>query len=218
MNGSDENNKGGELLISRVVDGVAQEHDWAEFRRLADQDPSLWRELAETQHNHTELTALVQAAIAVSDHVDAPVKEEMDRRFSERMRLVGTWGGWAAAAAIVLVWATGGAGGLLANRGVPEMNTSGIGPGSVAVPQTASDALQTYLDRGREEKLVVGEIPQQLLVEARPLKGGGYELLYLRQIMERRVVKELNTVAQDEFGRPAAVPYKLGATGAAGPY
>ena len=63
MNGSDENNKGGELLISRVVDGVAQEHDWAEFRRLADQDPSLWRELAETQHNHTELTALVQAVM-----------------------------------------------------------------------------------------------------------------------------------------------------------
>ena len=40
----------------------------------------------------------------------------------------------------------------------------------------------------------------------------------LRQIMERRVVRELNTVAQDEFGRPVTVPYKIGATGAAGPY
>jgi hypothetical protein len=210
-----DNKQSGEMLISRVVDGVAQEQDWTEFRHLADRDPSLWRELAETQHNHTELTALVQAAIAVADDVDAPVREEMDRRFSERMRLVGTWGGWAAAAAIVLVWATGPANFFDRNTG----NGAGIlGPGPTLAPQTASDALQAYLDKGREEKLVVGEVPSPLLVEARPLKGGGYELIYLRQIMERRVVKELSTVAQDEFGRPVAVPYKIGATGAAGPY
>jgi hypothetical protein len=206
----------GDLLISRVVDGVAQDSDWAEFRALAEHEPSLWRELAETQHEHTELSALVAAAIAVADDVDAPVKEEMDRRFSERMRLVGTWGGWAAAAAIVLVWATGG-GALGLLTGGPEVQQGNFGP-SIHYPQTASDALQSYLDRGREERRVVGEIPSQVLLEARPLKAGGYELIYLRQIMERRVVKELNTVAQDETGRPVAVPYKSGATGAAGPY
>ena len=205
-----------DVLISRVVDGLARESDWTEFRALADREPTLWRELAEMQHDHAELSGLVQAAVRTADGIEAPVKEEMDRRFSERMKLVGTWGGWAAAAAIVLVWATGPAG--LINRN-SQLQQSGFGtPIPIQQPMSATDALQTYLDKGREENLVVGEIPSQVLIEARPLKAGGYELLYLRQIMERRVVKELNTVGQSDDGRPVAVPYKVGTTGMAGPY
>src|SRR5690606_10456044 len=96
-----------EAVISRLVDGEGSPEDWRAFRAMAEREPSLWRELAECQQDHAELCAAVKAAIAVADEVEVDVRSEMAGRFSERMRLVASWGGWAAAAAVVLAWATG---------------------------------------------------------------------------------------------------------------
>jgi len=211
--GQNRNTSEVELLISRVVDGEASEADWSAFRALADTDATLWRELAEYQKDHAELALAVQAAVAVADGVEAEVGDEIHRRFSERVRLVGTWGGWAAAAAVVLVWMTG-------IRGAGEVQqpmTAGMLP-AVPVPMTAADALQTYLDKGHESGLVVQEVPTRVLLEARPTKSGGYEVVYLRQIMERKQVRELNTWGSDDVGRLVPVRLDLAPARSAGSF
>lgn len=208
-----DRNNDAEMLISRVVDGEATPADWQAFRAMAEREPSLWRDLAEYQHDHAELSAAVQAAIAMADDVEAPVGVEMHRRFAERTRLVGSFGGWAAAAAIVLVWAVGMRGGGYGSSPLNVPNNASLGPNlthnTAAAPMTAADAYQTYLDKGQESGLVVGEVPTRVLIEARPSKSGGYEVYYLRQIMERKLVKELNTWGSDDLGRPVPVRFKV---------
>lgn len=188
-------------VISRLVDGEGSPADWQAFRTLAEEDPTLWRELAEFQQDHAELAAYVNRAVAVADTVEADVQSEMHRRFAERLRIVATWGGWAAAAAVVLAWTT-------AMHGPTQPMSSPVNTGSLfpAVPQTASDAFNDYIEKGRQSGLVIGEVPNRVLVEARPMKAGGYEVLYLHQVLERRTVRELSTLATDEFGTPVPIP------------
>ena len=52
-------------------------------------------------------------------------------------------------------------------------------------------------------------MPERVLIETRPSETGrGYELLYLRQILERTVVPDLyKFYGQDEMGRPTLVRY-----------
>jgi anti-sigma factor RsiW len=212
-----ENKSDSDLLISRVVDGEASQADWNAFRAMAEREPSLWRDLAECQRDHVDLSACVHAAIRVADGVEAPVQEELGRRLSERTRVLATWGGWAAAAAVALVWATG-----MNLRPAPSvMNTGSLVDLSKVQPEsvinqfveqgrlTPQDLYREYLDRGQERGTVVAEVPDRVLVTARPMKaGGGYEVIYIRQIMERARVKELSKVGYDEFGNPIPVHYE----------
>jgi hypothetical protein len=73
-------------------------------------------------------------------------------------------------------------------------------------PQTASEAFNEYLAKGKQTGLVVGEVPARVLIEARPMKSGGYEVTYLRQVLERRRVRELSPLATDEFGNMVPLP------------
>lgn len=198
-------------LISRVVDGEATGAEWQSFCRLADVDPVLWRELAETQHQQSELSAHVMRALEIADHVEVPVQEEMVYRFHERVRaavVVGGWAGWAAAAAVALVaWGVGLPGISGASRIGPgnEVLTAGVPGGGWA------EALQAYLERGQKSGQVLGELPEKVLLDARTVPstgadgGGRYEVIYLRQIMERAVVNEVMGVGTDDLGRPVPV-------------
>ena len=190
-------------VISRLVDGEGAPADWQAFRSMADRDPTLWRELAEFQHDHAELSAYVNQAISVADQVEVDVSSELRRRFAERMRIVATWGGWAAAAAVAIAWTTALRSG---PQSGPQPLQGGLNPIPIAAPQTATEAFNEYLDKGKQTGLVVGEVPTRVLVEARPVKSGGYEVLYLRQVLERRTVRELSTLATDEFGNPVPIP------------
>lgn len=75
--------------------------------------------------------------------------------------------------------------------------------------QSAADAWQAYLQKGRESGEVVGEIPNKLLVDSKPaLSGNGVEVIYVRQVMERAIVPDLYEFAgRDEAGRPTLVRY-----------
>lgn len=185
-----------ELLISRVVDGEATPDDWSTFRLQADREPSLWRDLAEAQRIQTSLGEEVGAAVAQSTYVDVPMHREIERRFSDRVRMVGIWGGWLAAACVGLMWM----------QGTPKNRTgNGIGTeaGVMSLPQT----LQNYLNKGEQEGKVIGELPEKVLVRATPMTGSngtgieGYEVVYLRQILERAVVKDLYRYGEDDIGR-----------------
>jgi hypothetical protein len=185
-----------EILISRVVDGEATSRDWEDFRVLADRDPTLWRELAEYQHDHAELSAMVASAVAIADEVDAPAHIHMEQSMLQRLRIVGAWGGWAAAAAVGLTWAI--AAPLSGPREFPEQRANLI--------STPAQFLQGYLERGKEEGRVIGELPDKLLVQTRRTEdGNGYEVIYIRQIYERAFVHDLFTFGVDEAGQPVPV-------------
>jgi len=184
-----------ELLISRIVDGEATPADWSEFRLQSDREPSLWRDLAEAQRVNGELSDEVAAAVSIVNLVDVPVHTEMVRRMSDRVRMIGTWGGWLAAACVGVMWANGAAG----RNGTMQ---SGLGI------STPVEALQKYLSQGQSEGKVIGELPEKVLVQARPVTDstgtniGGYEVVYVRQILERTVVKDLYRFGADEAGQP----------------
>lgn len=185
-----------DMLISRVVDDQATDADWAQLRRLGENDAGVWRELAEAQHEHAELCRAVESAIAAADDIDAPVEAGVQRRFAQRIRVVTTWGGWAVAATLVLAWVSAPA------------DFRGAGAGILDL--TPDQAIQRYLDEGRRTGQVIEEIPQRILIETRPgVSGDGLEVIFLRQFIERTHVRTLYRPGRDEFGRRISVPIKF---------
>ena len=72
---------------------------------------------------------------------------------------------------------------------------------------TPDDYVKGYMDSGEKTGLVLGEVPRRLLIESRPLKQGeGFEVVYVRQFVERAKVSDLLKFATDEAGR--AVPVR----------
>lgn len=197
-----------ELLISRVVDAEATEQDWERFRSLAEQDPTLWREMAEYQRDHAELASLVSGAMGVAEGVEAPIGAHMEQGLGDRLRLVGTWGGWAAAAAVAIAWSIGGP------MGRQQDSPPRIEAGLIRSP---SQLFENYLEQGQKTGQVVGELPDKILLETRPAAGGGYEVYYLRQVIEKKTVPDLYTIGSDETGRPVAVPIEMTKGRALGP-
>lgn len=184
-----------DTLLSRVADGEAGEADWAAFRTLAEGDPVLWRDLAELQRDNTELSAAVGRVIVLADGVEAPADTQIVARLGERLRLVATWGGWAAAAMIAVAWVTGQTG---LPRGAPSPgNEAGLASFS------PSEAYQAYLNRGMAAGTVVREMPDKYVLDTRPLPGdsGRIEVFYVRQILERAVVDGMYRETRDELGR-----------------
>ncbi len=196
-----------DLLISRVVDGEASGVEWEELSLAAGANPALWRRLAESQRDQTALRDGVNASIACALDVEAPVQRVIVERMGQRARLVATWGGWAAAAAIVLGIAVGPRFGL-GNRS--PQNAANLNP--VPAPSFENDpdaALAAYLKAGQAKGTVMGEMPTRVLIDSRPAPEGGYDVVYLRQIVERAHVPKLYQTGSDDLGRPAPVRYDV---------
>jgi len=187
-----------DLLISRAVDESASDADWDAIKTLAETDPTIWRDVARAQHEQAELAAQVEAAIGIADEIDAPVEAHMNARFSYRLRTVATWGGWAVAAAMAMAWMTPGL------TGHPPTTPAG-GQNASFLPITSQAALEQYIDQGKQEGSVIGEIPGHVIVETIP-QGTGVEVIFVRQIMERKHISRFYRQGQDELGRPTAVP------------
>lgn len=200
-----------DILISRVIDGEASPEDWSALKALAERDASVWRDLAGLQQDHAELAGAMSEVVAIADDVDAPV--ESSGGIAERGRLIRVWGGWAAAAALALGW--------IINS--PRLDGMNIVPG--AGPQSANlapfglnkgsepeDYFNAYLRSGEQSGHVLGEVGDPVLVQTIPQEDGTYEVRYLRQIMERRMVSEVYGVGvgYDERGeaRPVLQPVK----------
>lgn len=190
-----------DVLIGRVVDGEACPDDWKALADLAARDQRVWAELAGAQRQHDALTRAVDRAVAPADGVEMPDFTPHANPAQHRLRLASSWGGWAAAAVVILAWTTG-----------LELPTGSIDgapaqtAGFVRIGDSPEAALDRYLDAGRATGTVVREIPDRVVYETRPLESGGVEVLYLRQILERRIVDEVYRRAADEFGRSVELP------------
>ncbi|MFM9957467.1 MAG: hypothetical protein ACKVZJ_05295 [Phycisphaerales bacterium] len=196
-----------DILVGRVVDSEAGPADWAELELIAKSDPALWQRLAQAQRAHARLERAVEDEIAVAELVELPPPISVVASFRSRWQ---TWGGWAVAAAIALVWLGAGNGPAFVRGNLPGSqpganigNTAGLLTN--AAPE---ELLQGYLDRGRQNNLVLSQGPLQL-INARELgPGQGKEVIYIRPIVERMIVTDFRAlrVTQDETGRSQEVP------------
>lgn len=210
-----------DVLITRIVDQRAGSSDWAAIEQLAASDKTLWREVALAQRDAALLSAAVGRAIAVADNVDLDSVADhpsLDRALApmpfEQPRVIrpAAWMGWATAAALMLAWFAGFQPG--GSQSVIPMQGAGIGPVELGgtLVKTPSEALDAYRKLGQEEGRVVGEVPAKILVKSTPVDEGrgGYDVVYIRQIIERARVSDPVRFTQDEAGnaKPVAVPLK----------
>lgn len=186
-----------DILISRVVDGVAGAGDWVELDMLGAGDPSLWRELAQAQRDKQLLDQAVGEAVSVADVVELP-----KQAWGERRLRVPQWTGWAAAAVLALAMFV-----------VPRTNQSGTstaGPTLTSEEQTPDAVLDSYLAKGKDAGRVIRQLPEFVVLESAPAADGkGYEVVYLRQIVERARVESVNSYQVDDAGRKTPLPVKV---------
>ncbi len=90
-----------DVLMSRLIDGVASDADRTRFETLADANPRLWRELACRQQDMTALRAEVMTATAVAASVDLPRRWFAPPSISWTMAMSG----WAAMIIVMVSWA-----------------------------------------------------------------------------------------------------------------
>lgn len=199
-----------DLLISRAVDGRSSDSEWASLEAAAETDPLVWRRLAHAHRDQALLVKGVARAVGVAEHVELPTRLEAERLDTERLAGGGSslsgvraWGGWAAAAVLVLALV------LRTNKDVtPVVSQQPVIKPAEAGLLSSADAFRAYLDKGKQEGLVLGEVPDHVLVESRPVENGsGFEVVYVRQVLERARVADLYRFSHDEAGR--ALPVRV---------
>lgn len=196
-----------DILVARVVDGEATSEDWRELRTVAASDQSIWAELAEQQDLKRELDVAIDDAVSVAERVALPMHEHASVAPNSRMKLALTAGGWLAAACVAVAWFTGFASQptvLPASPSAGAPQTAGLGmPNPIT---SAADALARYMELGKQSGEVLGEMPTSLVLDRTPNPNGGYDVIYLRQIVEKTTVDAVHTTATDDAGQTFIVP------------
>ena len=194
-----------DLLISRIADGEATSQDWSAFATLAERSPSAWKNLAQAQRDHQSLSLAVGVALHAADRVDLPSRDAADiflhrAHASSPATRVRQYGGWAVAAAVALAW-LGVNGGQFSLPGAGRApNQANIIPAGYFKVNSSDDALQLYRNQGKLDGRFIAEVP--VLLESSPAATGqGYEVVYVRQFVERARVDNLLRFAQDESGK-----------------
>ncbi len=145
------------------------------------------------------------------------VDASLGRRPSSRSA-TRSWGGWLAAAGVAMAWiAFGAPRGPAPGDAASQAREARDARDAAAVPTiqraalTATDAIEAYLEAGRAEGVVIGELPGMPVVEWREAPDGTFEVVYLRQFLERRHVPAFFKFDEvDEFGRAVPRPVSPG--------
>lgn len=194
-----------DLLISRVVDGRASASEWTTLESLAAQDSGVWRELAMAQRDQRAIETIVGAAGNLAESVDLPRRAE-GSEISPGVSRMRVWGGWVAAA--VLAFAAAGQFNVITQLN-QKIQKAGLGVTDIRpVSLSADEAFDQYRNKGMQEGIVLGEIPDRVLLSAEPVAGGqGYEVTIVRQVIERRRVSDvLQFNSRNELGQTVPVP------------
>ena len=204
-----------DMLISRVVDGRASATEWSALETMAGRDPGVWRELATAQRDQRAIEMLVASAGDVAESVDLPVVSTGEVRVVSSMSRLRLWGGWVAAAVMAFAF-------------VAQFRSSNTQDGSLRDPQhragignlepvnySADQLLDQYRNKGREEGIVLGEVPDQVLLAAEPAPDGrGYTVMFVRQIVERRHVNDVVRFrSRDDAGNIVPIPQPVPSRG-----
>lgn len=198
-----------DILISRVIDGRSTDADWSGLEAAAARDAGVWRDLAMAQRDDRVLKAAVieatggyEAAELSGEEIQAAAVRRSEHTLTHRARVVATWGGWVAAAGIAIA---------VVGQHQPAPQPAGNQASLPVNLASAADAFNAYLKKGREEGTVQGQLPDKQLLGVNPSPDGkGYEVTYLRQIVEKTHVDSLYKKSYDEFGRVAPVRVHVG--------
>ncbi len=208
-----------DLLISRAVDGHTSRAEWVLLELAAAEDASVWRRLALAHRDQSLLARGVGEVVAGAELVDLPSPLEAERWASRSEHLsesrpgmgsLRAWGGWAAAAILTfaVVVQTNRLG--TAQTQVSDSLKTPVNSQSAGMLSTASDAWNAYLNRGKQEGRVLGEVPDAVLVDSQPVADGeGYEVVYVRQVLERAHVADLYRFSHDAAGTPRPVRVRV---------
>lgn len=190
-----------DILIGRVVSCEATGSDWNALEALAQDDEGVWKRLAQTQRDHDALTREVGDAVQAADRVDIPLRAAQASH-GVRVRL-RAWSGWAAAAALAIVWL-----GSLGMLGGPAPGVSSGENAASVMPAslTPEEAFDHYLFEGRERGQVLGELPKILVDSRLGADGAAVEVIYLRRIVERKTVDSVLTFDEDDAGEVRLAP------------
>ncbi|MCI0677387.1 MAG: hypothetical protein L0Y42_16625 [Phycisphaerales bacterium] len=189
-----------QILISRIIDGDGGDAEWCELEALAENDPRVWRDVAQAQRDQACLGNAIMHASSVADSIPMRFERPTVRPTIQ----ISAWSGWAVAALVAIIASVRWSQPDTFSPTPFQPQTTGLNA------QSAADAFQEYLDQGRKSGEVVGEVPAKVLLESRPAQDGqGYELVYLRQVLERMIVPEMYRVdGQDERGQPTLIRYQ----------
>ncbi len=196
-----------DILITRVVDNEATDADWSRLQELGAKDAAVWRRLAEEQQMHAMLCTAARPLLASSDEVETPLVRTTASRSPWSLR-IGAGLGWAAAAALALMWYVApGSSPTPVNATDSVVDTRQVEQPvgnltDVALRGDADDLYSRYLDVGLQEGRVVGQLPSRMVEVQRAPDGQGYVVLYVRPILERQRVNDLYKFGVDEQGNP----------------
>ena len=166
-----------DLVISRLLDGEASEHDLATLREKAAASPELWSAFAAQSHDHSLLTRASASLLQGVDHVDlppsgagtgtqSPLAFGRDR-VARGWRGVAVASGWAAALLFGVAWL--------------------ISPPTSGNPD--APMVQEVLNEAAIEPFILASEPNEtlppVLLRSRPLPDGRIELLIMRRTTER---------------------------------
>lgn len=209
-----------DLLVSRVVDGVATERDWNAFQAVAGNDTAAWRELAvslgASQRDQAALSRAVELQISAAATAGLP-SDEMALHPLQFSTATRAWNfarsglGWVAAAVLAVAVYSGRFNPSRAGESPRGASTAGIGipvDDIFSNESSTKDLLNQYLDRGMRTGEVLGELPDKLMLQATPVKlddgSDGFEVVFVRQIVERAKMPDIYQIqkgSSDELGR-----------------
>ncbi len=171
-----------ERLLERIVDSEASLEDCARFELLADRESLLWRTLALRQQEMAVLAESVAKRIEGAEQID--LSPGYERR---RINLGVTLSGWAAVVVLGLWWALLGGGGSGGGRGPDELLPA-VDSGAGALALTAEEHYRKYLEVGRREGLIIGEL-DPILLQTEPMPDGRHRIRFVRRIEAYAVVQ-----------------------------
>ena len=180
-----------DLLLSRAVQG--DRDAMATICASSATNPSLLQELAAWQADELRLARAARELDVYADNASLP---QADARALRRDGL-----GWLVAAILVVALAGDR---FLAAPTHERVNVAGIAGPTIS---TADQAFDAYLEKGRAEGLVLGDVAPPTFVQSRELgEGRGFEVIVMRQIYERRTMPQMYRMEPTgETGRMRAV-------------
>ncbi|MFG0256362.1 MAG: hypothetical protein ACF8GE_00495 [Phycisphaerales bacterium JB043] len=174
-----------DILLSKAVDGVATDEEWAQLESLASLDPTIWARLGEMTRMQSRLNEAMMEATSIADDVD--IDMERARNHHGLHIHVRTWGGWAVAAILALA--------LFGGQMMPL--SGGQTAGLVTTNLSPDEALEQYRTVGTLDGRFVSELPT-IMVDVRiDPESGRPEMFYMRRFLERVPVNGLYTADLD---------------------
>lgn len=180
-----------DVLLSRAVAGDA--HALAAVRARSAADPAILEELALWQADELRVTRAARALDARADLVETPLLSQRSGIREGRVRegRVREGLGWAVAAALAL---------LFVGRAWLPLDESGASSkanvAGFAGFNSSDDAFAAYVQKAREEGVMIGDVAPPTLIDSREIHGsGGFEVIIMRQVYERRKAPVLYRVA-----------------------